>query len=130
LLFTFWRDWPYRPARDVDLLGFGLDDIDMAVATLRTVCQIAVDDGIAFDPATVKGSVVRKEAGYSRARIDIQARLEGVRIALKVGIASKARSRQSRKPPPTRWCWMIFRRHNCLLMHCVRLLAARCSWQS
>jgi hypothetical protein len=86
LLFTLWYDVPHRPTRDADLLGFGPDDIDTAVATFRTICQISVDDGIVFDPATIKGSVIRKEAGYGGVRVDIQATLDGARIALQVDI--------------------------------------------
>jgi hypothetical protein len=37
LLFTLWYDLPHRPTRDVDLLGFGPDDIDTAVSTFRTM---------------------------------------------------------------------------------------------
>ena len=86
LLFSLWYDLPHRPTRDADLLGFGPDDIDSAVATFREICQIAVEDGIAFDPASVKGAVIRKEAGYGGVRIDLQAKLDGARIALQVDI--------------------------------------------
>ena len=86
LLFTLWYDVPHRPTRDADLLGFGPDDIDTAVATFRKICQIPVEDGIVFDPAAIKGSVIRKEAGYGGVRVDIQATLAGARIALQVDI--------------------------------------------
>ena len=86
LLFSLWYDLPHRPTRDADLLGFGPDDIASAVATFREICQIAVEDGIAFDPASVKGAVIRKEAGYGGVRIDLQAKLDGARIALQVDI--------------------------------------------
>lgn len=86
LLFSIWYDLPHRPTRDADLLGFGADDVDSAVATFREICQISVEDGIAFDPASVKGAVIRKEAGYGGVRIDLQAQLDGARIALQVDI--------------------------------------------
>lgn len=86
LLFSLWYDQPHRPTRDADLLGFGPDDLDTAVAAFRGICQIEVEDGIAFDPASVKGSVIRKEAGYGGVRIDLQAKLDGARIALQVDI--------------------------------------------
>ena len=86
LLFSLWYDLPHRPTRDADLLGFGPDDIDSAVATFREICQITVEDAIAFDPASVKGTVIRKEAGYGGVRIELQAKLDGARIALQVDI--------------------------------------------
>ena len=86
LLFQLWYDVPHRPTRDADLLGFGSDDIDSAVATFREICQITVEDGITFAPASVKGSLIRKEAGYGGVRIDLQATLDGARMALQVDI--------------------------------------------
>ena len=67
-------------------MGFGPDDIDFAVVAFREICQIEADDGITFDPASVKGTVIRKDAGYGGVRIDLQARLDGARIALQVDI--------------------------------------------
>lgn len=45
-----------------------------------------MEDGIAFEPASVKGSAIRKEAGCGGARIDLQAKLNGARIVLQVDI--------------------------------------------
>ncbi|MFZ5505666.1 MAG: nucleotidyl transferase AbiEii/AbiGii toxin family protein [Pseudomonadota bacterium] len=86
LLFSLWYDQPHRPTRDADLLGFGPDDIDTAVAAFREICAAEVADGIAFDPASIKGSVIRKEAGYGGVRIDLLAKLDGARITLQVDI--------------------------------------------
>jgi hypothetical protein len=86
LLFSLWYDQPHRPTRDADLLGFGPDDIDTAVAAFREICATEVADGIAFDPASIKGSVIRKEAGYGGVRIDLLAQLDGARITLQVDI--------------------------------------------
>ena len=47
------------PTRDADLLGFGPDDTDTAVSAFRGICRIEVEDGIAFDPNSVRGSVIR-----------------------------------------------------------------------
>lgn len=86
LLFSLWYDQPHRPTRDVDLLGYGADDIDTAVSAFREICQIVVGDGIAFDAASVKGAAIRKDAGYGGVRIDLQATLDGARIVLQVDI--------------------------------------------
>ena len=79
-------DLPRRPTRDADLLGFGPDDIDSAAATLREICQILVDDGIELDPASVKATVIRNEAGDGGVRVDLQAKLDGARIVQQVDI--------------------------------------------
>ena len=41
LLFQLWYDMPHRPTRDADLLGFGPDDIDSAVATFREIPPVS-----------------------------------------------------------------------------------------
>jgi hypothetical protein len=86
LLFSLWYDIPQRPTRDADLLGFGPDDIDSVVAVFQDICRIASDDGIEFDPKQVKGSEIRKDAGYGGVRIEILAKLDGARLTLQADI--------------------------------------------
>lgn len=86
LLFSLWYEQPHRPTRDADLLGFGSDDIDTTVAVFREICSVEANDGITFDLASVKGSVIRKEAGYGGVRIDLLAKLDSARITLQVDI--------------------------------------------
>jgi Nucleotidyl transferase AbiEii toxin, Type IV TA system len=86
LLFSLWYDQPHRPTRDADLLGFGSDDIASVVASFREICQISVEDGIAFDPNSVKGALIRKEMGYGGVRIDLMGHLDNARISLQVDI--------------------------------------------
>lgn len=86
LLFSLWYDQPKRPTRDVDLLGFGADDIATAIAVFSAICKIQVDDGIVFHPDAVRGAEIRKAAGYGGVRIDLEATLDGARISLQVDI--------------------------------------------
>lgn len=71
---------------DADLLGFGPDDIATAVTAFKEICNIEFEDGIRFDPASVKGTVIRKEAGYGGVRVDLLATLNGARISLQIDI--------------------------------------------
>lgn len=86
LLFCVWYDQPHRPTRDADLLGFGPSDVATAIATFQQLCGVAADDGLVFDAGSVKGAVIRKEAGYGGVRIDLQATLDGARLTLQVDI--------------------------------------------
>ncbi len=52
-LFTLWYDMPHRATRDADLLGFGASDLASVAQTFRDIAAVAVDDGMAFDPASV-----------------------------------------------------------------------------
>ena len=86
LLFQLWYGQSHRPTRDADLLGFGPDDVPTLVEVFQAVCSIAVDDGIVFDPASVAGTEIRKDAGYGGVRIDLRATLDGARLALQVDV--------------------------------------------
>jgi predicted nucleotidyltransferase component of viral defense system len=86
LLFALWYDAPHRPTRDVDLLGYGADDVDSVVAVFQAIAGIPVDDGIVFDVQSVKGSEIRKQEGYSGVRVDMRALLDGARIALQIDV--------------------------------------------
>jgi hypothetical protein len=77
LLFTLWYDMPHRATRDADLLGFGASDLDAVAQTFREIAAVAVDDGIAFDPASLM--VGRRTAGRGNPRHLRAARHGGAR---------------------------------------------------
>ena len=78
LLFQLWYGQPHRPTRDADLLGFGPDDVPTLVSVFRSIASIPGDDGVVFDPQSVAGAPIRKDAGYGGVRIDLRATLDGV----------------------------------------------------
>lgn len=86
LLFQLWYGQSHRPTRDADLLGFGPDDVPTLIGVFRSVCTIAVDDGIVFDAESVAGTPIRKDAGYGGVRMDVRGTLDGARLALQIDI--------------------------------------------
>ncbi|SFP34350.1 nucleotidyl transferase AbiEii/AbiGii toxin family protein [Variovorax sp. 770b2] len=86
LLFSLWYEVPHRATRDMDLLGFGPDDVDSVVTAFREISAIQVEDGMAFDLSTIKGTEIRKEAGYGGVRVDLRAVLDGARISLQIDV--------------------------------------------
>lgn len=86
LLFTLWYDMPHRATRDADLLGFGASDLESVTQTFRTIASVAVDDGIVFDPASVAAEEIRKDAGYTGARILISGELAKARCKTQIDI--------------------------------------------
>lgn len=65
MLYTLWFDAPYRPTRDMDLLGFGPGEIAQLEETFRALCEVAVeDDGLTFLKGSVRGSEIRGESEY------------------------------------------------------------------
>ena len=115
MLFDLWFDVPHRPTRDADFLGFGPMDIEALANTVREICGITVDDGMAYDPDSITVEEIREDARYG-----------GLRVRL-LGLLGKARctgcnstwatampSRRVRRRRFIRPCWMISRRHVCV----------------
>ena len=86
LLFSLWYDEPHRPTRDADLLGFGPDDADSVVATFRDIADIELNDGIVFDPNTVRADAIREGNRYGGLRVKLAGRLGNVRCALQIDV--------------------------------------------
>jgi predicted nucleotidyltransferase component of viral defense system len=86
LLFTLWYALPHRATRDADLLGYGPSDNDSVAAAFRSVCQVDVDDGIVFDPASVRVAEIRKDARYAGVRATMHAELAGARCVVQVDV--------------------------------------------
>ena len=79
LLFDLWFDVPHRPTRDADFLGFGPADTETLSNVVREICGIPGDDGMEFDPASIKIEEIREQASYG-----------GLRVRL-VGLLGKSR---------------------------------------
>ena len=86
LLFTLWYDMPHRATRDADLLGFGASDLASVAETFRDIAAITVDDGIAFDPASVTVEEIRKETGYGGVRVIIAGELAKARCKTQIDV--------------------------------------------
>ena len=86
LLFTLWYDLPHRATRDADLLGFGPSDTGSMASVFRDIASVAADDGIVFDPASVRVGVIRKDAGYGGLRVTLNGKLANARCVAQVDV--------------------------------------------
>lgn len=86
LLFTLWYDMPHRATRDADLLGFGASDLASMAQAFRDIASVRVDDGISFDPASIRVSEIRKDAGYAGARVLIDADVARARCKTQIDV--------------------------------------------
>ncbi|MBI5860713.1 MAG: nucleotidyl transferase AbiEii/AbiGii toxin family protein [Rhodocyclales bacterium] len=86
LLFDLWFDVPHRPTHDADFLGFGSAEIPQVEAVFRDICRIEVDDGIVFDPNSVKAAEIRKEANYAGVRVTLLGMLDKARCPVQADI--------------------------------------------
>jgi Nucleotidyl transferase AbiEii toxin, Type IV TA system len=115
LLFQLWYGQPHRPTRDADLLGFGPDDVPTLVGVFRSICSIAADGGIVFDPALAAGAPIRKDAGYGGVRISVCAPPSTARaLPCRSTSASATRSRPLRSRSRTEPCCPMVPRRCCV----------------
>jgi hypothetical protein len=86
LLFDLWFDQPHRPTRDADFLGFGPADMATLAIAFREICGLQGEDGIAFDPGSVKAEEIREHAKYAGIRITLLGTLDGARCPVQVDV--------------------------------------------
>jgi len=86
LLFDLWFDVPHRPTHDADFLGCGSAEIPHIEEIFRDICRIEVEDGIAFQPDTVKAAEISKEANYAGVRVTLLGMLDSARCAVQIDI--------------------------------------------
>lgn len=85
-LFTLWTGQTHRPTKDLDLLGRGSSAIGEVEQTIRAICGVYEEDGIAFDNESVEGTRIKEDDEYDGVRIKLQAELAGARIPMQIDI--------------------------------------------
>ena len=86
LLFDLWFDVPHRPTRDADFLGFGPIDIEALASTVREICDLTVEDGMKFNPASITVEEIREEARYGGLRVRLVATLGNARCTVQLDV--------------------------------------------
>lgn len=87
MLFVTWPEHVFRPTGDLDLLGQGDPDPAVIAALFARICEIkAVDDGINFDPASLKVEAVRESNKYQGVQLSLRGELAKAIIPVQVDI--------------------------------------------
>ncbi len=87
LLFELWTHRPYRPTRDLDLEGQGENSIVRIKRLFTEIMGEAVeDDGLVFDPKSLRVARIKEEQEYEGLRVNLVARLERAKITMQVDI--------------------------------------------
>ena len=86
LLFDLWFDIPHRPTHDADFLGFGSAEIPHLENVFRDISRIAIEDGIVFQPESVKAAEIRKDANYAGVRVTLIGLLDNARCPIQIDI--------------------------------------------
>ena len=87
MLFAVRIGEPYRPTRDLDLLGTGEPSEAGIDAAVRDIVTTPSDeDGVSFDVGTLQVNPIREENRYGGIRATMQAHLAEARIHVQIDI--------------------------------------------
>jgi len=88
LMFTVWQVPERRTTLDIDFSAHYDNQITALEKMIKDICRISVSqDGLIFDPQTVKGHRIREEADYEGVRIKFTGFLECSRIPMQIDVA-------------------------------------------
>ena len=85
-LLNLWFDTPHRPTRDIDLLGFGSNEIPDIEKIFSDICKVQSEDGLIFHPETVKGYNIKEGEEYQGVRVLFLAFLGNARMSLQIDV--------------------------------------------
>lgn len=87
MLFVTWVEAPFRPTRDLDLLGYGDNSPEAIGDAFRAILTQPVDDdGVAFDVDGLEAAPIREDLEYGGVRVRTQATIAGARIPIQVDV--------------------------------------------
>ena len=87
LLFEVWTHQQYRPTRDADFLARGDNSPERLVQIFREITAAEIeDDGLRFDPNTVKAERIKEDADYEGVRVTFTALLDKARIPVQIDV--------------------------------------------
>lgn len=87
MLLNVWGASVFRPTRDIDFTGYGELDEAAILAAVRDVCQQAApDDGVVFDPSTVRAEPIMDATEYQGLRVKLLAHLGDAQMSMQIDV--------------------------------------------
>jgi hypothetical protein len=87
MLFVVWDEKTHRPTRDLDLLGFGPSEKEDLRKVFEDVAATpVVDDGLFFDPASVRAEEIREDNAYGGVRVRLTAKLGTAELPVQIDV--------------------------------------------
>ena len=87
MLFVVWDEKTHRPTRDLDLLGFGPSEKEDLEKVFQDVLKIPVlDDGLIFDPASVRAEDIREDNAYAGVRVRLMGKLGPAELPIQIDV--------------------------------------------
>ncbi|MCL2690010.1 MAG: nucleotidyl transferase AbiEii/AbiGii toxin family protein [Chitinispirillia bacterium] len=87
LMFAVWKNSISRTTLDIDMLGRISNSVTVIEKCICDICTIkSEDDGLIFDPSTVKSESITKDADYVGRRVLFTGKLSTMRISMQIDI--------------------------------------------
>jgi hypothetical protein len=88
MLFATWLSDPFRNTRDLDLLGYGSQDVDRMKLIFHDIfgLNIPTDDGVRFDVDKLSVAPIRANTSYGGLQVITNATIGGARLPVRVDI--------------------------------------------
>jgi hypothetical protein len=87
LLFRVWNVPDSRATRDIDFLAYVDNSPENLAAVFREVCTIgSPDDGLVFDPDTVKSRRIKEDADYAGVRTRLRGQLGNAQVVMQIDV--------------------------------------------
>jgi predicted nucleotidyltransferase component of viral defense system len=86
-LFRIWNGEPHRATKDLDLLGYGINEVSDLVKVFQQICCVPCEeDGIRFQEETVTGERIKEEQEYEGVRLKLKGKLGSTSIPIQIDI--------------------------------------------
>jgi len=86
-LFHVWNRKLHRPTLDLDLLGFGPDDLESLRNVILQVIRVPCpEDGLSFDESSLSVAPIRDDMDYAGVRAKFRAKLGNIRIPIQIDV--------------------------------------------
>lgn len=86
LMLQAWRSPETRPTMDIDMLGKTSNDVESICRQIADVLAVEVEDGLLFDPSTIRGEVIKENADYEGVRVRFVGTLDGARMPMQIDV--------------------------------------------
>ncbi len=86
LMFHVWNPKAARATRDIDFLGRMDNELDSVAEVVREICSIEIEDGLMFDPKSVKAERIKEDAEYEGVRVSFAGKLATAKVSMQIDV--------------------------------------------
>ncbi len=86
LMLRAWKSPVIRPTMDIDMLGITSNEVGSICNQIANIIAIDTDDGLLFDPATIRGEIIKEDADYEGVRVRFIGYLGNARVTMQIDV--------------------------------------------